>query len=103
MQITFFQPAVTNVRTDFFILHNRPLPLTVLLFCEKFLCGLNSNTPPPHGTPLNEWICLTLKKFKENLQLWSWHTFIPARVGGRTLTPGFLLILSQITQLVLHF
>ena len=87
----------------FFILPTPPLPLTFLLFCEKFLCGLNSSTPPPHGTSLNEWICLTLKKLKENLRLWPWHTFIGTRVCGRTLMPSFLLILSQITQLLLHF
>jgi len=86
-----------------FILPTLPLPLTVLLFCEKFLFGLNWSTPPPHVTELSEWIYLTLKKFKENFQLWPWHTFIGRRVGGRTLMPSFLLVLSQITQLLLHF
>jgi hypothetical protein len=105
MQITFF-PASNNKCWKWFfflILPTLPLPSKVLLFCGKFLCGLNSSTPPPHGTALDEWICLTLKKFIENLQLWPWHTFIGTRVGRRTLMPSFLLILSQITQLLLHF
>jgi len=87
-----------------FALPTLSLPLTVLLFCEKFLCGLNrARLRRMYVTALSEWIGLTLKKFKENLQLWPWHTFIGRRVGGRTLTPSFLLILSKITQLPFHF
>jgi len=43
------------------------------------------------------------EEIQKNLQLWPWHIFIGTRVGGRNLMPSFLLILSQITQLLLHF